>query len=126
MTGKIKWFNTDRYFGIIEQDNGRGEIFVHWSDIEGMASMEELAEGLSVFFDVAEDESDHKAVNVRRLDVQLSIEVSRSLRNRVAEAAKIKNEDFASAVYIALDEWAHRILADDESQEGMVLHQEKL
>ena len=64
-TGKVKWFNAEKGYGIISDDNGQGDIFVHFSGING-SGYKSLEEGQKVSYDVENDERSGKtrAVNV--------------------------------------------------------------
>ena len=50
-TGLVKWFNEEKGFGFITQDNGGADVFVHFRAIasEGFKT---LAEGQKVSFEV--------------------------------------------------------------------------
>jgi CspA family cold shock protein len=50
-TGIVKWFNEEKGFGFITQDNGGADVFVHFRAIasEGFKT---LAEGQKVSFEV--------------------------------------------------------------------------
>lgn len=61
--GKVKWFNERKGFGFIEQ-NGGGDVFVHFSAIEG-AGFKTLTEGQRVSFNVTQGKKGLEAENVR-------------------------------------------------------------
>lgn len=65
-TGTVKWFNAAKGFGFITNDNGEGDLFVHFSAIVG-EGFKELQEGQKVTFDSETDSSNGKlrAVNVQ-------------------------------------------------------------
>lgn len=60
--GVVKWFNAEKGFGFITQDNGE-DIFVHFSNIQ-KDGFKTLEEGEKVQFDVAEGPKGPQAENV--------------------------------------------------------------
>ena len=67
-TGKVKWFNSEKGFGFIANDNGGDDVFVHFSAIISDDGYRTLNEGQAVTFDVEPDPKDSRklrAVNVR-------------------------------------------------------------
>jgi CspA family cold shock protein len=65
-TGTVKWFNSDKGFGFIEQDGGGSDVFVHFSAIAA-GGYRELTEGQKVKFDVAQGQKGPQAENVTTL-----------------------------------------------------------
>ena len=60
--GKVKWFNNNKGFGFIEQDNGQ-DVFVHYSAISG-EGYKTLSEGQPVEFDLSSGAKGPQATNV--------------------------------------------------------------
>ena len=46
-TGTVKWFNSEKGFGFIEQDGGGADVFVHYSAIDS-GCYRELQDGQKV------------------------------------------------------------------------------
>ncbi len=60
--GTIKWFNSKKGFGFIEQEIG-DDVFVHYSSID-MSGFKTLSEGERVQFEVEENEKGLSAKKV--------------------------------------------------------------
>jgi len=58
--GKVKWFNSEKGFGFIEQESG-GDLFVHHSEVQGYS----LQEGEAVEFEIGEGRKGPCATKVR-------------------------------------------------------------
>lgn len=65
-TGTVKWFNAGKGYGFVERDNGEGDVFVHYSAING-TGFKTLDEGERVEFDVVESEKGPQAQDVSSL-----------------------------------------------------------
>jgi len=63
VNGKVKWFNEKKGFGFIEQDGGKGDIFVHFSAIQS-EGFKTLKEGDPVTFEVEEGQKGPQASKV--------------------------------------------------------------
>ena len=66
MKGKVKWFNDSKGYGFITNDDGSGDVFVHYSSISG-DGFKSLAEGDAVEFEVEDSDKGPKATNVVKL-----------------------------------------------------------
>ncbi len=62
VTGTVKWFNADKGYGFIEQENGQ-DVFVHFRAIVG-DGYKTLQEGQQVSFEVSQGEKGLQAENV--------------------------------------------------------------
>ncbi|PWK14359.1 cold shock domain-containing protein [Tumebacillus permanentifrigoris] len=65
MQGKVKWFNAEKGYGFIEQEEG-GDVFVHFSAIQS-DGFKTLEEGQEVNFDIVEGARGPQAANVTKL-----------------------------------------------------------
>ncbi|HET6359441.1 cold-shock protein [Streptomyces sp. NPDC002659] len=62
-TGRVKWFNADKGFGFIEQDDGGPDVFVHFSAIQ-TTGFKQLDEGDKVEYAVTQGPKGPQAENV--------------------------------------------------------------
>lgn len=62
--GTVKWFNPEKGFGFITQDDGGPDVFVHFSAISGVG-YRNLEENAKVEFDVTQGPKGPQAANVR-------------------------------------------------------------
>lgn len=69
MNGTVKWFNPDKGYGFIANDEGGEDVFVHFSAIQ-IDGFKTLNEGQKVTFEVEEDSRSNgkiRAINVQPL-----------------------------------------------------------
>lgn len=68
-SGTVKWFNDEKGFGFISNDDGSGDVFVHYSAIAAKGR-KTLKDGQSVTFSTERDSKDParlRAVNVKAI-----------------------------------------------------------
>ncbi|WP_455201000.1 transcription antiterminator/RNA stability regulator CspE [Kaarinaea lacus] len=65
-TGTVKWFNPDKGFGFITQENGEEDVFVHFRAIlsNGFKSLDE---GQRVSYEIERGQKGLQAANVTAL-----------------------------------------------------------
>lgn len=61
--GIVKWFNAEKGYGFIERDDGEGDVFVHFSAING-DGYRTLEQGQRVTFEVTQGQKGPQAANV--------------------------------------------------------------
>jgi len=62
--GTVKWFNPEKGYGFIRQENGE-DVFVHYSSISG-DGFKSLEEGQRVEFQIAPGRKGPQATNVTK------------------------------------------------------------
>ena len=68
VNGTVKWFNSEKGFGFIEQQDGGKDVFVHFRQVNNSnGGRVELADGQDVSFELAEGEKGLEAKNVTAL-----------------------------------------------------------
>jgi CspA family cold shock protein len=65
MTGKVKWFNSEKGYGFITTEEGN-DIFAHFSQIQ-KDGFKTLEEGESVSFEVVDGDKGPQATNIEVL-----------------------------------------------------------
>ncbi len=65
-SGTVKWFNAEKGYGFISQDDGGADVFVHFTAIE-MSGYRALDENQRVQFDVTQGPKGPQAENVKPL-----------------------------------------------------------
>ena len=65
-TGKIKWFNSAKGYGFIEQEGK--DVFLHVSALE-KAGISTLQEGEEIEFEIGENKGKQNAINIKKVDI---------------------------------------------------------
>ena len=62
-TGIVKWFNDEKGFGFISQENGGPDVFAHFRQIKG-DGFKSLAEGQRVEFAITQGQKGPQAEDI--------------------------------------------------------------
>ncbi|MDF1882705.1 cold-shock protein [Sulfurimonas sp. SAG-AH-194-C21] len=66
--GSVKWFNDEKGYGFIQQENGGSDVFVHFRQVNNTTGGRvSLAEGQRVTYEVGEGQKGPQAENVTPL-----------------------------------------------------------
>ena len=68
-TGKVKWFDARKGYGFITQDDGSGDIFAHYSAIEGgEGEFKTIYEGDVVEYNVTDGDKGPQATDIKVIE----------------------------------------------------------
>ena len=62
--GKVKWFNSSKGYGFIEQEGGGSDVFVHISEVE-KAGLGTLNDNQSVGYEVEDNKGKSSAIQLK-------------------------------------------------------------
>jgi len=66
--GTVKWFNSEKGFGFIQQDSGDKDVFVHFRQVNRTGyGRVNLEEGQKVTYEIGQGEKGPQAENVTAL-----------------------------------------------------------
>lgn len=66
--GRVKWFNAEKGFGFIQQEEGGRDVFVHRTAVPGLGYDEGLRDGEEVEYTIKETPKGLQAEDVQRLE----------------------------------------------------------
>lgn len=68
VNGTVKWFNDEKGYGFIQQENGGSDVFVHFRQVNRQGGGRvTLTEGQAVTFEIGEGQKGPQAENVTPL-----------------------------------------------------------
>ncbi len=67
MKGKVKWFNNQKGYGFISDDESGQDVFVHYSGLN-MEGFKSLDEGQEVEYDIVQGERDRRLLMLQSYD----------------------------------------------------------
>ena len=65
-TGKVKWFNPEKGYGFVDQDDDEKDIFLHITALQ-KANISVLNEGDKISYDVEEENGKKSATNLKQI-----------------------------------------------------------
>ena len=65
LLGKVKWFNAQKGYGFITDDESEKDIFLHVSELE-KSKLRILRENQKIQFEIKEEKGKLKAINLKR------------------------------------------------------------
>jgi len=69
LQGTVKWFDDEKGYGFITQDNGEGDLFVHFRQVNNPnGGRVSLYEGQKVTYEIGEGLKGPQATNVNPLN----------------------------------------------------------
>ena len=65
-TGKVKWFNSNKGYGFIKEDETEKDIFLHVSALEE-SKLKMLKEEQKLEFEIKEENNKLQAINLKKI-----------------------------------------------------------